>query len=275
MIRDIVTVARRGVVLSLAVAAVFWGLTGSARAQGQCGCTDVALIVDSTGSMGGAIDNVKSGLAEIIDQAESASGGDLRMSVVEFKDSVLVDQTLTTDIPAVETAVQGLFASGGSGTPEASDQAVKVVAGGTSACSSGDPGTFREECLKIAILITDALPGECNDTYVPGVTDVEAAAIADAAGAEGIRISAVLVGEPSGDEEPIMRKYADATGGAYVNIPQDGSGLSEAIEAILRNCGAARQVAPVPALSPLALGGVAVALVLGGVRRARRRNPAA
>ena len=214
---------------------------------------------------------MKTGLEAIVTQAQDASGGDLRMSVVDFKDSVRVDQGLTTNIMSVETAIMGLSATGGSGTPEASDQAVKVVSGGMSACSTGDPGTFRSNCLKVAILVTDALPGECDDRYISGVTDVEAAAIADAAGAAGIRISAVLVGLPDPDEEKVMRKYADATGGAYVNIPQDGSGLSEAIQAIIEACGRGTQTAPVPAMSPIALCGVGVLLAGAGVYRAQRR----
>ena len=45
------------------------------RALAGCGCMDIALVVDDTGSMGGAIDNVKAGLPQIIATAQAAAGG--------------------------------------------------------------------------------------------------------------------------------------------------------------------------------------------------------
>ena len=50
----------------------------STPGKGVCGPMDVTFAVDDTGSMGGAIDNVKSELPAIITQANSASGGDLK-----------------------------------------------------------------------------------------------------------------------------------------------------------------------------------------------------
>src|SRR5262245_24733303 len=50
--------------------------------QAGCKCTDLVLVVDDTGSLGPAINNVKAGLATIIATATTASGGDLRMGVV-------------------------------------------------------------------------------------------------------------------------------------------------------------------------------------------------
>ena len=88
-------------------------LVGEVRAAGGCGCMDVALVVDNTGSMGGAIDNVRAELPAIIATAQAASCGDLRIGLVTFpNDNVVVNQPFTTNITAVQNAVQALVASG-------------------------------------------------------------------------------------------------------------------------------------------------------------------
>src|SRR5262245_10589194 len=81
--------------------------------QTPCGCMDVALVIDDTGSMGGTIDNVRNGLTNIISTATTASGGDVRMGLVTFKDTVEVDQPLTNDLAALTAAVNLLTAGGG------------------------------------------------------------------------------------------------------------------------------------------------------------------
>jgi len=63
--------ARRGkisgaITLSTFVILMFGLLASPAWAQRSCGCMDVVLVVDDTGSMGPAIANVKAGLASII-----------------------------------------------------------------------------------------------------------------------------------------------------------------------------------------------------------------
>jgi hypothetical protein len=86
-------------------------------------------------------------------------------------------------------------------------------------------------------MVTDNLPGGCDDIYTPGVDDANAAAVADAAAGVGILISAVFVGTPFSDTEAIMMYYADATGGVYSEVPFDGSGTGAAIEEIIEACG--------------------------------------
>src|SRR5205814_6685335 len=74
---------------TLVIAAIVClGLAGSAFAQ--CGPMDVVFVVDVTGSMGGAIDNVKKDLPGIITQIQTASGGDFRLGLVKFDNTVIV-----------------------------------------------------------------------------------------------------------------------------------------------------------------------------------------
>jgi Mg-chelatase subunit ChlD len=187
---------------TVAAAVVLGGITlfsspwvvSPAMAQGECGCMDVAFIVDDTGSMGPAIDNVKTGLNVITAAVDTASGGDFRMALVSFSDTIEVDQDYTSSIATIQSAVNSLVPSGGGNEPEASDEALNLVVTGASACAvSGSLGAGRPECLKLAIVVTDARPAGCDDSYVAGVDDVNAANVANAAVANGWSVSAVDV----------------------------------------------------------------------------------
>jgi len=221
------------------------------RAAGGCGCMDVALVVDDTGSMGGALANVQAGLPQIIAAAQAASCGDLRMGLVTFpNDNVVVNQPFTTDFTAIQNAIQALVAGGGGPEPESSDASLQYVVTGATALdtncsvvvSNGPFGAFRSGCVKIAVLITDAHPGGCHNTFTPGVDDVAAHNVALAAAASNILISAIYVPTPnSGGEQPdikaIMRDYATTSGGEFVETASDGTGTGEGILDIIGTCG--------------------------------------
>ena len=84
----------------------------STPGKGVCGPMDVTFAVDDTGSMGGAIDNVKSELPAIITQANSVSGGDLRLGLITFEDDVNILHKLTFDIPLVTGGINSIGSFG-------------------------------------------------------------------------------------------------------------------------------------------------------------------
>jgi hypothetical protein len=237
------------------LALVIFVCLANQNARGQtvssCGCMDIVFVQDTTGSMGPPINNVKAGLANIVNAAVVASGGDVRFGLVTFSapggcggDGVEVNQPFTTSIPTITAAIGALFASGGCGEPESSDEALKYTVTGATACSLltplGDLGPYRSNCVKIAILDTDARPGGCDDTFTPGVDDVNAANDTAAAAAQGIKVSAIYNEDStffSPTIIPIMQNYAAATGGEYVQTPADGSGTGTAIADIINSCG--------------------------------------
>lgn len=209
---------------------------------------DVALVVDDTGSMGGAIDNVKAALPTIVTIAQAASGGDLRMGLVTFpNDNVVVNVPFTTDIAAVQTAIRGLVAGGGGPEPESSDESLQYAITGAAdpSCSvvttNGPLGAFRPACVKIAVLITDAHPGECANVFTPGVSDAHAHSVAVAAANAGVLISAIFIP----DEDPvsiaeiaaIMQDYATTSGGEFVETQSNGVGTGQGISDIIAKRG--------------------------------------
>jgi len=214
---------------------------------GICGPMDVAFVIDTTGSMGGAIGNVKTEVASIVADITTASGGDFQLGLVTFKDDVSVVDDLALGAGTVPADILGLSASGGGGEPEASDEALNTVVNGLDMADhlpgqqSGDfNGVFRLAAKKIVILVTDARPGGFDDTFTPGVDDTNAHNRALDAAAADIKISAVFVptfGDPTGEITAVMTDYATTTGGLFLTTAADGTGTGGAITEIIATCG--------------------------------------
>lgn len=223
--------------IAMGLAALVGGVLASPAARAQDSSLDLVIVVDDTGSMGGAIANIGMNIAEIVEEITACTGGDVRWGMVSFADDIQVDLPFTTDSAEFTTAALALFASGGAGGPEASDTgleyALELAATGGSGevCPVSAPlgplGDFRTDvCGKLAIMFTDNQPGGCNDTFTVGVDDVHAAAVADAYAAAGVKIGPIYVGGlgfPDPTIEAIMMNYATVTGGVYIPVPFDAS----------------------------------------------------
>jgi hypothetical protein len=211
----------------------------------RCGPMDVAFVVDDTGSMGGALTNLKAGISSsIIPQIASLSGGDYQLGLVTFKDNVTVLDDLAPGNQASVTAhVNALVASGGVGEPEASDEGLntavnRLPAGPPRPQTGSFNGVWRTNAMKIAVVLTDARPGGFDDTYT-AADSANAHTRATQAVTNGIRLSSVYVHTSTAYDStiiPVMQDYATTTGGQYTVTAQDGSGTSTAIQQILDSC---------------------------------------
>ncbi|MEM7129182.1 MAG: VWA domain-containing protein [Chloroflexota bacterium] len=252
--------------LAILLLSVAW-MPQPAIAQSTCGPLDVAILIDTTGSMLGAIDNVKAEANNLVDKIVAASGGDYQLALVTFQDSIVVLTDLqpgTAD--GIKAQIGGLQASAGNSVAEASDEALNTVINRLST-SAGRPqsgnfsGIWRAgDVTKIIILITDAPPGGFDDLYEWGVDDLSAAIRTQEANANDLLITAVYVPTAEGlvvganlpsapsainivnDEnaaiaEQLMRNYATGTGGGFVKTAQDGQGTARAIEISITECG--------------------------------------
>ena len=226
--------------------------TAFAQAAPFCGPMDVVFVVDDTGSMSGAIANVKAGIATIAADVVAASGGDYQMGLVSFKDSVQTDVDLAPgNEAAIQTGIAALSASSGGGAPEASDAALDTVINGTSAGSDAGPcnqpfnaAGLRAGAVKIAVMLTDNPPGGCNDSFT-ATDQANAARVANDASAAGVLISAIYnANSAAPTTAAIMTNYAATTGGVYVNTPSNGAGTALAIEDIIAACGSGANTCP-------------------------------
>jgi hypothetical protein len=70
---------------------------------------DIAFVIDVTGSMSGAINNVKAAIPQLMDQVVAASGGDYRAELVTVRDAIDVAcQFAAGNRTALQSAVSAL-----------------------------------------------------------------------------------------------------------------------------------------------------------------------
>lgn len=215
-----------------------------APAPSRCGPLDVTFVLDDTGSMGGTINNLKAGINSIVNDVVTASAGDYQLGLVTFKDNITVVNNLAPGNagPVTNYITNTLAAGGGSGEPEASDEAVNTVVNNLPAAGRPQIGNFsgmwRGNATKFVVLVTDARPGGFDDTFT-AVDTANAATRANQALGAGIKISAVYVPTSptySGTISMIMQNYANTTGGIYTQAQPDGTGTATAIQNFLRDC---------------------------------------
>lgn len=134
----------------------------------RLGRGDIFFLVDTTGSMGIAINNVRSSLATTIVPAIQAAIVDVVMGVGDFRDfpvdpygdsgdwAFRVPQIMTSDVAAVQTALNALRAGGGNDGPEAALEGLFGAAAGTSCPDGFGMACFRNDSHPIIVLVTDA-----------------------------------------------------------------------------------------------------------------------
>ncbi len=196
------------------------------------GPLDVAFAVDSTGSMSGIIDQVKTNVTTIVEQMRNADS-DLHVGLVDYKDAppysndpyqARVDTPLTTNYSQFDTAVGALSADGGGDTPES------VYTGMMTALGL----SWRHGAHKEVITIGDA-GGHPTDP-VTGYT--EQTVVNKALSLDPVAMNA-LPATP--DADATFGPVAAATGGADISSAGDAAA---AIEHTIQ----ATQVAPIAVL---------------------------
>src|SRR5919204_467047 len=117
--------ARRWWAAVVAVAAMVLVGAGPARADVPPPKVDVMFLVDTTGSMSGAIGEVRSELGDVM-QRIGDGVPDAAFGLAQLRDmdessgfSYRLEQGITTDRASVQSAANGLVAGGGGDGPEA------------------------------------------------------------------------------------------------------------------------------------------------------------
>lgn len=133
----------------------------------RLGRADIFFLVDTTGSMGAAIGNVRSSLSTMIVPAINDAIVDSVMGVGDYRDfpvapygdpgdwPFIVRQEMTDDVSRVQSALNGLRAGGGNDGPESTVEALyRAVSGG---CPDGfGEACFRFDSHPIIVVVTDA-----------------------------------------------------------------------------------------------------------------------
>jgi len=181
---------------------------------------DIVLLVDVTGSMSGAITNVKSNLVNVISTVK-ASQPEAQFSVASFGDindpnPFEVRQDLTADAGLLQTAVNSLSAGGGGDFAEDWINALYKISTGSV--------SFRPDSSRVILLVGDAPSHDPSGghTLADAITALKA---------QNIRVIAFNVGQI--DAGGKATAVTTATGGSIVISNADS--VSDAILSGLKN----------------------------------------
>jgi hypothetical protein len=182
---------------------------------------DLFFLTDTTGSMSGAIGDVRTGFSSIV-TAVSGVASNVNYAAGQYKDvgDVFVyklDQDITASTAAVQTAINGWFASGGGDTPEAGIFGLQQAATTTS---------WRAGSQRILVWTGDAPSHDPSN----GVTQADAIAALLGAGVEVISISANS--GPGIDSSGQATAISDATGGSFLGTFSAGNLTTAILDAI-------------------------------------------
>lgn len=174
---------------------------------------EVVFVLDTTGSMSGLIDGAKQKIWAIANRLASGEPRpELRIGLVAYRDRgddyVTRKIDFSDDMDAVYAELLAFQAGGGGDFPEHVNQGLHDAIDGMQ-WSAGD------RVLRLVFLVGDAPP---HDDYQDGPGTAELAARARA---RGIVVNTVQCGS-NGDTTLAWRKLADAAGGDYTSIAQDG-----------------------------------------------------
>ena len=136
----------------------------------RLGKGDIFFLVDTTGSMGAAIGNVRTSLSTVIVPALAGAIADVVMGVGDYRDfptspygdtgdfSYITRQVMTRSVPDVQTALNTLAAGGGGDIPEAMLEGLYgAVTGGACGPDGGfGAACFRRDSFPIIVVVTDA-----------------------------------------------------------------------------------------------------------------------
>lgn len=176
---------------------------------------DVAIAIDTTGSMQSQIDRLKKTLRAIHFQlTELPSKPDVRFGLVAFRDRgddyVTQVTPFTSDVASFQRVLDGLQADGGGDTPEDMQAALE---------KSLTALTWRPDAVRIGFVISDAVP---HTDYADAKVDYREAMRQSLR--RGIKWVMVGAGGLGRDGEVIYRQIAQYTMAEYVFITDSGPG---------------------------------------------------
>lgn len=181
---------------------------------GAVSAMDLALVIDTTGSMGDEMAYLQAELDSILARLRSEAGNlDLRIAVIAYRDAgddyVVRATPLTGDIRSVRATLAAQEAGGGGDMPEAVDQAM----------AAAERIQWRPGAAKAMLLVADAPPHE--NGIAPALASTERLR------AQGIHIVPVAASGVEDSAQYVMRTMAALTQGRYIFLTDD-SGVGNA-----------------------------------------------
>jgi hypothetical protein len=168
---------------------------------------DIAIVIDTTGSMGDEINYLQAELDSIVERIRRNSGNiDIRVGVVAYRDEgddYVVKSFGISNPQIARNSLASLNAGGGGDSPEAMDKAI----------ASASQLPWRKDAVKTMLLVADAPP---HDDKLAGT--LENALILRERGIHIVPIAASGVDDMA---EYVMRTMSAMTQGRYLFLTDD------------------------------------------------------
>ena len=185
---------------------------------------DVAFVVDTTGSMGDEIAQVRADLASLVAQL-AASTNSFRVAVVSYRDfpsrtgwagdyPARVDQTFTDNLSDIQAAINSLTANGGGDGPESIFSGINAAIG----------LPWRPGVTKVALVIGDA--PALSPEPITGFTTAQV--VADSIAVDPVQVFGVNVG--SLDYNGALSEISGGTGGGVISTIDLTATISEILD---------------------------------------------
>ncbi|WP_281249751.1 flagellin [Psychrobacillus psychrotolerans] len=189
------------------------------------GMTDIVFLIDSTGSMGGPIANVKANITNFVNSISSA-GINIQLGLVDYNDGVSSKvYPFTTDLEDFKNSLNTISVSGGGDTPEAGLEAIQDALG----------ISMRSDASKQFVLVTDAPVHDNNDgDGGDGLSIYDIEEMADKLKAASIKLN--IVGPTDSETQEQLMRLSPPTNGQYLNIYSEFSNeLNKLAKAIIED----------------------------------------
>ncbi|MEB3283670.1 MAG: vWA domain-containing protein [Candidatus Sericytochromatia bacterium] len=174
---------------------------------------DLALVIDTTGSMGGEIAKFQATMESIIQRIKNLpQNPQLRLGLVAYRDKdeayVTKMNPFTDDAQEFLRALNDLSAAGGGDTPEDMEAALKDCVNGLA---------WREQdALRLSFLVADAAPHTDYPQSTPYTESLRIAA------RKGIKFYPIGASGLAPEGEYVMRQLAQWTRGQYMFVTRGG-----------------------------------------------------
>ena len=175
---------------------------------------DMAIVIDTTGSMSGEIKKFQTTIASIASRVQALpQQPSVRLGLVAYKDRgeqyvSKVIAPFTTDVPAFQTGLDMLTAGGGADKPEDLEAAL----GDTVNTLAWDPG----DAVRLSFVVTDAAAHTDYEQNTPYTDSMKLAA------SKGIKLYPIGASSLEPEGEYALRQLAQWTMGQYLFVTRGG-----------------------------------------------------
>ncbi len=177
---------------------------------------EVLFLLDTTGSMGDEIDQLKTTIDSVVQRLNELPGtGEVRLAMTLYRDQgdayVTANYDFTNNINSFRKALAQVTADGGGDVPEALDEA---FADALTKPNWSTPG----KAIQLVFLVADAPPQIDRQVQVPYITSMIEAA------SRGIKVFPIASSSTDDQGEYVFRQIAQFTGARFVFLSYGAQG---------------------------------------------------